>query len=112
MLYKACLSTDLTDPGSKQVEISVGRQTHELFIVLKDAQFFAYRNSCPHTGAPLNWQEDQFLDLDNSFIQCGVHDARFEIASGLCVAGPCNGDKLSPLKLQIEGNQILVELES
>lgn len=110
MIFSLCNADDISDPGSKAFEIQQGRQTISLFVVHKDGIFRAYVNSCPHTGANLDWQEDQFLDLDNMFIQCSTHDALFEIDSGECVAGPCIGDSLQPIDLVIEGGRISAKL--
>ncbi len=81
-----------------------------IFIVHKDGEFFAYYNQCPHTGANLEWQEDQFLDLDKTLIQCATHDALFTIDSGECIAGPCVGDTLLPIPLLIKANEIHLDL--
>ena len=78
----------------------------EIFVVHKDGAFFAYYNKCPHTGATLEWQEDKFLDMDNALIQCATHDALFMIDSGECIAGPCAGDSLKALPLEIKADQI------
>ena len=75
-------------------------------MVHKNGEFFAYLNQCPHTGASLEWQQDQFLDLDKELIQCATHDALFIIDSGECIAGPCVGDALQPLELSVVRNEI------
>ena len=105
-----CRTDEISDPGSKSFEIKQGRKTISLFVVHKDGMFRAYINSCPHTGANLDWQEDQFLDMDNMFIQCSTHDALFEIDTGACIAGPCIGDHLDPIELVIEDGQISAKL--
>ena len=96
-----CQLEDLDDPGSRGFSIQSGNETLEGFVVQRDAQVFAYRNRCPHTGSPLDWVEHQFLDLDKAFIQCAVHDALFEIDSGFCVAGPCPGESLQSLEVEV-----------
>ncbi|MGB5277041.1 MAG: Rieske 2Fe-2S domain-containing protein [Gammaproteobacteria bacterium] len=106
MIFPLCNTAEISDPGSKSFELKQGRNTIPLFVVHKDGVFTAYINSCPHTGANLDWQEDQFLDMDNMFIQCSTHDALFEIDSGQCVAGPCIGDSLQPVELVIEDGKI------
>jgi nitrite reductase/ring-hydroxylating ferredoxin subunit len=105
-----CQSDDIPDPGSKAFELKQGRRTVSLFVVHKDGNFSAYINSCPHTGVNLEWQEDQFLDMDNMFIQCSTHDALFEIDTGVCIAGPCVGDRLETVGLTIENGQISAQL--
>jgi nitrite reductase/ring-hydroxylating ferredoxin subunit len=96
----------LSDPGSYGFSVEINGRTIDGFIVKSDYAYFAYRNSCPHTGAPLDWQEHQFLDLDQTLIQCAVHDARFLIDSGECVSGPCYGDSLQSLPIVVEDSAI------
>ena len=80
----------------------------DIFLVHKAGQVFGYVNSCPHTGAPLDWIADRFLDLNGSFIQCATHDARFRIEDGRCVAGPCNGASLTSVQLEVIENEVFL----
>ena len=105
-----CKTTDIEDPGSKGFEVKINRKTQSIFVVHKDGQFYAYYNQCPHTGANLEWQEDQFLDLDKALIQCTTHDALFMIDSGECIAGPCAGDNLSPLTIHVDGDDLVLDV--
>ena len=111
LIIPLCQTHEISDPGSKAFEIKLGGKNTALFVVHKDGAFNAYINSCPHTGANLEWQEDQFLDLDNMYIQCSTHDALFEIESGKCIAGPCVGDSLQTVELLIEDGQISAQFQ-
>lgn len=71
------------------------------FIVKKNTDYFAYVNSCPHLGVELNWSDDNFLDLEKTFIHCFTHGALFLIDSGECISGPCVGKALKPLAINI-----------
>jgi len=81
----------------------------ELFVVHDNQQFYAYENQCPHTGVNLNWQPNQFFDIDNKFLQCSTHGALFRINNGYCVQGPCAGAHLIPIPLKIENGSIYIE---
>jgi len=105
-----CKTTDIEDPGSKSFEVKIKHKNESVFVVHKNGEFFAYLNQCPHTGASLEWQENQFLDLDKELIQCATHDALFIIDTGECIAGPCAGDALQPLELSIEHDEIHLEI--
>ena len=94
-----CNIDTLSESTSRGFSVQLECKTVEGFVVQKDGQFFAYRNICPHTGAPLDWVEHQFLDLDGALIQCAVHDARFMIEDGQCIAGPCVGESLQKLDI-------------
>ncbi|MCR8921230.1 Rieske (2Fe-2S) protein [Dasania sp. GY-MA-18] len=101
---KLCHIDDIADDSSKGFELKDG----SIFAVKKDGQLFVYKNSCPHLGVELNWQEDQFLDMDNTLIQCSTHGALFLIEDGQCVAGPCMGEYLQPVDYHLEDGVITV----
>ncbi|MCB1722978.1 MAG: Rieske (2Fe-2S) protein [Chromatiaceae bacterium] len=110
-MHVLCASADVPEPGSRGFAIDVGGETPlRLFVVRKDGRVTAYRNSCPHTGAPLEWQPDQFLDLDNSFIQCSIHGALFRTEDGLCLRGPCVGQSLRALSVRVDSGRLVVDL--
>ncbi|VAW50411.1 hypothetical protein MNBD_GAMMA06-1656 [hydrothermal vent metagenome] len=110
MTHILCKTSDIEDPGSKSFELKIKRKAQQIFVVHKEGEFFAYYNNCPHTRATLEWQEDQFLDLDKALIQCATHDALFLIDSGECIAGPCVGESLQSLPLIIDSGQIVLNL--
>ncbi|MSP28959.1 MAG: Rieske (2Fe-2S) protein [Acetobacteraceae bacterium] len=79
-----------------------------LFAVRKGERMFVYVNSCPHIGVPLNWRNDDFLTLDKIRIICATHGAEFRIASGECLLGPCVGEYLDTVELDIRDGVIFV----
>lgn len=80
-----------------------GRQNHR-------DQFHVYHNACPHLGINLEWQADQFLDMDGQLIQCAMHGALFLIDTGMCIAGPCQGQRLKVVEHRIRDEQLEVQL--
>lgn len=109
--HDLCALDELPDPGSRGFELDCGaQQKFRLFVVRKNNVLAAYRNSCPHTGAPLEWLPDQFLDLDNSFIQCAIHGALFRPEDGYCLRGPCVGASLKSLELAVVEGRLQVTL--
>jgi len=89
----------MEDPGSKGISVNRNGVVVEAFVIKKAGRLFAYANHCPHTGAPLDWTPDQFLNLDQSYIQCAMHGALFEIETGICVHGPCINRRLESFPL-------------
>lgn len=88
---------DIADNSSKSI------QSDEInyFAVKKTGQLFLYENRCPHLGIELNWQENRFLDYDNTLIQCSTHGALFLIDNGRCVSGPCLDQQLTAIPFEI-----------
>ena len=94
-LIPLCHVSEIPDPGSKGVSVQTGIGALELFIVRQGPAVFGYRNRCPHTSAPLDWQPDRFLDATECYIQCATHGALFRIDDGECLQGPCAGQYLT-----------------
>ena len=109
--HRLCRLDEIEDPGTRGFEIDRGEtQPLRLFVVRKDEVLAAYRNRCPHTGAPLEWLPNQFFDLDNSFIQCAIHGALFRPEDGYCLRGPCVGQSLESLALEVVDGVLAVVL--
>jgi len=101
-----CRLSDLDDPGSRGFELELPEGTQACFLVRQGDCVRAYRNNCPHTGAPLDWIADRFLDASGELIQCALHGALFDIATGECLRGPCAGAFLKPVEVLIENGLI------
>ena len=99
-----CHIDDLAE--MQTIELDIG--DNKLFAIRKDNEVHAYWNNCPHLGIPLNWMPERFHDLDGALIQCSSHGALFQIDSGECIAGPCIGDHLKPVKVRVADNKIYV----
>jgi len=99
---------EIADPGSKGISLDLQGAKIELFVVHKDSKIAVYENACPHTSGPLDWNPDQFLDLDNNYIMCANHGALFEIHSGFCIYGPCKAQSLKSASFTLQDNNIYV----
>ena len=84
-------------PGGERVAV---------LAVRRGSRVFAYVNSCPHTGAPLDFQPGRFLSLDKTLIQCSTHGALFRIEDGFCVKGPCAGKSLVPISVAVRNGAV------
>ncbi len=73
------------------------------FIVRHQEQLHAWRNACPHVqGAPMAWKRHAYLSPDGQQVMCHAHGARFEPDTGLCVHGPCQGQRLVRVPLRVD----------
>jgi len=79
-------------------------------IVLQDQAGIlrAYVNRCQHLPIPLDGGSGRFLTGDGNFLQCGTHGALYRLEDGLCVEGPCGGQALEVLQLELEGDWIVL----
>mgnify|MGYP002700366084 CR=1 FL=1 len=100
-----CHSDEIAEGKSKGFQIGEAF----LFAVKKHGEVYVYENSCPHLGIQLEWQANEFLDIDASMIQCSTHGALFKIDDGECVLGPCQGQSLNKIDFTLEQGMITVQ---
>lgn len=101
----------IEQPGSRGFTLE-GVDGVAFFVVRKQGSVHAYRNRCPHTGAPLEWLPDEFLDLDKSLIECAMHGALFRPDTGQCLRGPCAGQYLERLASEVRDGRLLVDVSA
>jgi nitrite reductase/ring-hydroxylating ferredoxin subunit len=83
-----------------------------IFAVRIEGALKVWRNRCPHNDAPMAWRKDGYLNAEATRIVCHAHGAEFLPQSGLCVQGPCLGDRLTAAPFEInEGGEICVRLK-
>ena len=66
----------------------------------------AWLNVCPHAGRRLDWAPGRFLRNKEGQLVCAVHGATFELAGGVCVAGPCRGAALRTLAVEVRDGAV------
>jgi nitrite reductase/ring-hydroxylating ferredoxin subunit len=59
----------------------------------------AYLNLCPHMAVPLDRGGSGLFDRGRRHLLCTTHGALFRPEDGVCVSGPCAGDRLDPLEV-------------
>ncbi len=106
-----CRLEDIPDGASRGFGPALGGFTG-LFAVRRGDAVFVYVNACPHVGAALDRAPDRFLTRDGGRIVCGAHGAQFGIEDGVCVHGPCVGDRLEPVAAQIVDGAVLVPTDA
>ncbi len=104
-----CRLAEIDDGAGKGFLLGEGPGRLDIMVLRTGERVFGYLNSCPHAGTPLDWVEDAFMSEDGSHVMCHTHGALFRVEDGYCIDGPCTGDSLTPLALEIdaEGRVIL-----
>ena len=104
-----CLKTEI---GNNRVkEFRFGGESpfaFRMFIYNDNGTFKAYQNSCPHYDVPLNHNPDDLFTSDAGYFQCMTHFAKFEKDSGLCISGPCEGQALESIPIELEGERLII----
>ena len=106
----ALLRLEAMAPGSLHEVEAVLDGDAESLIVHRDAagDVRAWLNVCPHAGRRLDWAPGKFLKSKEGHLVCAAHGASFELARGDCIAGPCRGDSLRAVAVEVRDGQVVL----
>lgn len=100
-----CRLDEIPDGGTTAIE-QVAAVDGESVIVQRTGEVVrAWLNVCPHAGRRLDYAPGQFL-RKGELIICAVHGASFDCGSSVCVAGPCRGESLRTLPVELRGDEV------
>ena len=106
-----CRLAEIADGQGRGFILGEGADQLALFVVRKGEEAYAYLNVCPHQGTPLDWGgfdgEGRFVSADSGNILCATHGAQFAVRDGRCLAGPCLGKRLRPVRLGRDADGLL-----
>ena len=91
----------IADGAFAEVEAVVDGDAESLVLYRDGAQVRAFLNICPHAGRRLDWAPGQFLKSREGHLVCAAHGASFTLDSGDCIAGPCKGDRLRTVPVDV-----------
>ena len=103
-----CRLDDLGESGARGFSVGGGDWPLRGFVVRIKDQVRGFINSCPHARHPLNFKPHQFLTMDGALILCSSHGALFEKLTGYCVAGPCAGQSLRTVPLEVTDGYVML----
>ena len=103
-----CSLAELVETGSRGFSVGEGDWPLRGFVVRTATGVAAYVNTCPHAGHPLNFRPNRFLTPDRNLILCASHGALFARDNGLCIAGPCPGQSLRAVPIEVLGDYVLL----
>ena len=107
-------ASDALPEGGRGVRFALQPDANEEkgFAVRFDGEVCAFVNRCPHLGTELDWQPGEFFEEAGLYLVCSTHGALFEPASGFCVAGPCRGATLQPIRVEERNGQVFILSEA
>ena len=91
----------LSDGGLLEIEAEIDGVAESLILHRNGDQVRAWLNICPHAGRRLDWAPGKFLLSKDGLLVCAAHGASFELREGACVAGPCRGESLRAVAVEV-----------
>jgi nitrite reductase/ring-hydroxylating ferredoxin subunit len=105
---RLCRVAEMPQHGARGFRFGSGTDRRAVLVVRQADALYGYVNSCPHQGTPLDFLPDRFLDREGRHLLCSTHGARFRVADGFCIDGPCAGKSLERIGLRVEEGEILM----
>lgn len=94
--------------GAIVVEVERNGARLSLIVTRSGDHVAAFRNKCPHAGYPLQRADGRILVQEGRFMVCGAHGASFTLTDGACAGGPCNGDGLERIAVEVRDGDVLL----
>ena len=110
-LFVICQTGEIEDGDATgfllmRIEDTGERKPWPILITRKGNNFYGFENVCPHKGERLDAEPGQFLDAEGNFLTCGHHQAQFDLDTGHCFIGPCQGEKLKAIEIVIDNGDV------
>jgi nitrite reductase/ring-hydroxylating ferredoxin subunit len=101
-----CRLDDIPDGGVLGVD-PPDPQGEPLLLSRRGNAVQAWLNICPHAGRRMDYAPGLFL-VKGGKLTCAVHGATFALdEAGLCVIGPCRGQSLLAVPVQVHGGMVM-----
>ncbi len=105
---RLCRLDDIEDGGTWSRVWGEKPQIFPLMITRRQDRLHAYVNVCPHQLLPLDGYSGEFVNPDERHLMCIHHAAMFDIASGVCVAGPCRDRGLLAVNIDVRDDAVFM----
>ncbi len=96
----------IAEAGFAEVDATFEGDSESVVLYREGDDVRGWLNICPHAGRRLDWAPGQFLKSREGHLVCAAHGASFSLVDGTCVAGPCKGDRLRSVALQVRDGQV------
>jgi len=96
----------IPDNGFAEVEAVVEGDAESVVLHRSGTAVNAFLNICPHAGRRLDWAPGQFLKSREGYLVCAAHGAAFALDTGDCVGGPCKGDRLRKVPVDVRDGEV------
>lgn len=102
---------EIPDGGVKECHATLASGPSELLLLRAGEQVRCFHNVCPHAGRSLNWAPGKFL-IESGLLICAAHGASFSIPEGRCVLGPCRGQSLTEVAVEVRDGRVLLAADA
>ena len=107
---KIARADEIREGGTVKFPFTRGTRPAEGFLARYQGKLVAYENQCRHLPMKLDYESGRFFTREGDQFICQTHGAVYEPLTGLCVRGPCEGESLKALKIEIVEGEVWLEV--
>ena len=113
-LYAICHTFEIDDNDARSFVLKKAGGEHgegivwPIIISRKGTSYFGFENACPHQGLTLGAGGAEVMDDEGNFLVCRQHGAQFDLDTGKCFSGPCQGKALAPIRIVVDDGDVCV----
>ena len=101
---------NVVEGGTLKFPFSRDGRPAEGFLARFQGNLVAYENQCRHHPVHLDFETGRFFTPEGGHFICQTHNAIYEPLTGLCVRGPCEGESLKRLEIQVIEGEVWLEV--
>jgi len=105
---KITRAEDVPEGGTVKFHFTHKGKPAEGFLARFQGKLVAYENRCQHLPLRLDFPDANLFNHDGTQFICQNHNAIYEPLTGLCVRGPCEGQSLRALEIEILAGEVWV----
>ena len=101
---EVCRLSEVPHDNGLERRFGAAEPRFALVVFRHEGDVIGYLNRCPHAGITLNFGDDVFCLYDSDGqrdLLCPHHSALFRLPLGVCHDGPCRGDRLTAVPLEV-----------
>lgn len=95
-----CPKNQLKETGYIRVEVVYANEPSSVVVFRYKGKCLAYRNLCVHMPRRLDCEKDMIFDDTGQNLRCSMHGIIYDPVTGESLSTICNGEKLTPVRLQ------------
>ena len=97
---------DVPEAGAIVVYAGEGDARVSLVLTRRGETLACFRNRCAHANYPLQRADGRIVVQEGRYLVCAAHGASYTLDDGACAGGPCNGDPLERIDVEIREGMV------
>lgn len=100
---------ELSKSGPVKFQVVRNGRNVSAFVAQFRGEIIAYENVCCHRPVTLDYVDNEFFTSNGCHIRCQSHGAMYDPLTGLCVRGPCKGESLKKVKVEVRDGEVWLD---